>query len=80
MSVAEHDRGRDPRDLAEPPFEEWGDGPAPYAPGERPTRPGDRTPPQDMAAEQSVLGSMLLSITVWAAWRLGGSAWIPIMW
>ena len=61
MSVAEHDRGRDPRDLAEPPFEEWGDGPAPYAPGERPTRPGDRTPPQDMAAEQSVLGSMLLS-------------------
>ena len=61
MSVAEHDRGRDPRDLAEPSFEEWGDGPAPYAPGERPTRPGDRTPPQDMAAEQSVLGSMLLS-------------------
>ncbi|WP_179665422.1 replicative DNA helicase [Nocardioides panaciterrulae] len=43
------------------PLEEWGDGPAPYAPGERPTRPGDRTPPQDMAAEQSVLGSMLLS-------------------
>ncbi|WP_425489951.1 replicative DNA helicase [Nocardioides ungokensis] len=45
----------------EPPLEDWGDGPAPYAPGERPTRPGDRTPPQDMAAEQSVLGSMLLS-------------------
>ncbi len=59
MSVAEHDRGREPLD--EPPLEEWGDGPAPYAPGERPTRPGDRTPPQDMAAEQSVLGSMLLS-------------------
>jgi replicative DNA helicase len=59
VSVAEHDRGRDPLD--EPPLEDWGDGPAPYAPGERPTRPGDRTPPQDMAAEQSVLGSMLLS-------------------
>ncbi|WP_459970444.1 replicative DNA helicase [Nocardioides pyridinolyticus] len=32
-----------------------------YAPGERPSTPGDRTPPQDMAAEQSVLGSMLIS-------------------
>ncbi|MBZ5738146.1 replicative DNA helicase [Nocardioides mangrovi] len=39
----------------------WGDGPAPYAPGERPSTPGDRTPPQDMAAEQSVLGAMLIS-------------------
>ncbi|MFC4785926.1 replicative DNA helicase [Nocardioides sp. MAHUQ-72] len=47
--------------LAGSPLDEWGDGPAPYAPGERPSRPGDRTPPQDMAAEQSVLGSMLLS-------------------
>ncbi|MGK2879250.1 MAG: replicative DNA helicase [Mycobacterium sp.] len=26
-----------------------------------PSRPGDRTPPQDMAAEQSVLGAMLIS-------------------
>jgi replicative DNA helicase len=51
----------DTRDLPEPPFEEWGDGPAPYAPGERPSTPGDRTPPQDMAAEQSVLGAMLIS-------------------
>ncbi|MGL5808902.1 MAG: replicative DNA helicase [Nocardioides sp.] len=40
----------------------WGDGPVPYQPGERPAGgPNDRTPPQDMAAEQSVLGSMLLS-------------------
>ncbi|WP_425491463.1 replicative DNA helicase [Nocardioides luti] len=42
-------------------MDDWGDGPASYAPGERPSSPGDRTPPQDMAAEQSVLGSMLLS-------------------
>jgi len=62
VSIAEHDaRGHGSQDMAEPPLEDWGDGPAPYAPGERPTRPGDRTPPQDMAAEQSVLGSMLLS-------------------
>ncbi len=39
----------------------WGDGPVPYEPGERPSFGNDRTPPQDMAAEQSVLGSMLLS-------------------
>ncbi|MFT4289387.1 replicative DNA helicase [Nocardioides sp.] len=32
-----------------------------YEPGERPTSGGDRTPPQDMAAEQSVLGAMLIS-------------------
>jgi replicative DNA helicase len=57
LSVTESDT----RGPAEPPFEDWGDGPAPYAPGERPTSPGDRTPPQDMAAEQSVLGSMLIS-------------------
>ena len=38
-----------------------GDGIAPYQPGEAPRRPGDRSPPQDMAAEQSVLGAMLLS-------------------
>jgi len=42
-------------------MEDWGDGPAAYAPGERPSTPGDRTPPQDMAAEQSVLGAMLIS-------------------
>ncbi|CAM3904488.1 replicative DNA helicase [Nocardioides zeicaulis] len=41
--------------------EAWGDGPAAYEPGESPRSPGDRTPPQDNAAEQSVLGSMLLS-------------------
>src|SRR5215203_5524968 len=39
----------------------WGDGPVGYAPGESTNRPGDRTPPQDMAAEQSVLGAMLIS-------------------
>src|SRR5690349_2312969 len=57
MSVAEQGA----RGFSEPPVEDWGDGPAPYAPGERPSTPGDRTPPQDMAAEQSVLGSMLIS-------------------
>ncbi|MBS44506.1 MAG: replicative DNA helicase [Nocardioides sp.] len=39
----------------------WGDGPAAYEPGNAPRSAGDRTPPQDMAAEQSVLGSMLIS-------------------
>ncbi len=48
--------------FAEPPFEQWGDGPMPFAPGEAPSSsPGARTPPQDMAAEQSVLGAMLIS-------------------
>ena len=56
MSITEQDSR-----VPEPPMDDWGDGPASYAPGERPTSPGDRTPPQDMAAEQSVLGSMLLS-------------------
>lgn len=41
--------------------EAWGDGPAAYEPGDAPRSAGDRTPPQDNAAEQSVLGSMLLS-------------------
>lgn len=41
--------------------EAWGDGPAAYEPGNSPRSAGDRTPPQDNAAEQSVLGSMLLS-------------------
>ena len=57
MSITEDQHGH----LDEPPFEDWGDGPVSYAPGERPTKPGDRTPPQDMAAEQSVRGSMLSS-------------------
>jgi replicative DNA helicase len=52
---------QDSRGIPEPPFDDWGDGPVSYAPGERPSSPGDRTPPQDMAAEQSVLGSMLIS-------------------
>jgi replicative DNA helicase len=43
----------------EPP--EWGDGPSSYEPGQAPRGPIDRTPPQDNAAEQSVLGSCLLS-------------------
>jgi replicative DNA helicase len=46
-------------DLA--PEHDWGDGPASFEPGESPRGPNDRTPPQDNAAEQSVLGSMLLS-------------------
>ncbi|WP_181310224.1 replicative DNA helicase [Nocardioides campestrisoli] len=50
---------------SEPPldesYEQWGDGPSSYAPGEKPRSANDRTPPQDNAAEQSVLGSMLLS-------------------
>ena len=57
MSITEDQHGH----LDESPFEDWGDGPVSYAPGERPTKPNDRTPPQDMAAEQSVLGSMLIS-------------------
>ncbi|MBB3045668.1 replicative DNA helicase [Nocardioides soli] len=57
MSLTEQDS----RSFPEPPLDDWGDGPVAYAPGERPTSPGDRTPPQDMAAEQSVLGSMLIS-------------------
>ncbi len=53
--------GYDIHVVDEPP-EDWSDGPAPYEPGQAPSRgPGDRTPPQDNAAEQSVLGSMLLS-------------------
>ena len=51
MSVA-YDRDSD---------QQWGDGPAAFEPGNAPRSPGDRTPPQDNAAEQSVLGSMLLS-------------------
>jgi replicative DNA helicase len=57
VSVTDHDS----RGIPEPPLDDWGDGPAAYAPGQRPTTPGDRTPPQDMAAEQSVLGAMLIS-------------------
>ena len=44
-----------------PPEPDWGDGPAAYEPGNAPRSAGDRTPPQDNAAEQSVLGAMLLS-------------------
>lgn len=57
MSITEHGApGAPPADS----YEEWGDGPA-VAPGEAPQRAGSRMPPQDAAAEQSVLGSMLLS-------------------
>jgi len=55
MSVAEQ---TEPSYDSEP---EWGDGPSSYPPGEAPRAVGDRTPPQDNAAEQSVLGAMLLS-------------------
>ncbi len=43
------------------PPDDWGDGPAPYEPGQAPHDRTGRTPPQDMAAEQSVLGAMLIS-------------------
>lgn len=56
MSITEqHGRGPVDSDF------DWGDGPSAYAPGDAPRGPHDRTPPQDNAAEQSVLGSMLLS-------------------
>lgn len=61
MSVTDRDAGPTTGWDEVPPPEEWGDGPAAHEPGEAPRRSGDRTPPQDNAAEQSVLGSMLLS-------------------
>ena len=64
MSIAEQDSHGlpDPPEDYALPADGWGDGPASYAPGEAPSgRPGERVPPQDMAAEQSVLGAMLLS-------------------
>ena len=65
MSVTESDRrGPFPPDEPPPfngPGDLWGDGPVPWEPGAAPRGPGDRTPPQDMAAEQSVLGAMLIS-------------------
>jgi replicative DNA helicase len=59
LSVTESD----PPGLPEPPYEEWaGNAPGGYDVGRRSSeRGGDRTPPQDMAAEQSVLGAMLIS-------------------
>jgi len=57
VSVTHTDRRFD-----EPPPEQWGDGPSSFEPGgQQQSRGNDRTPPQDNAAEQSVLGSMLLS-------------------
>ncbi len=65
MSVTESDQHGFTEPPFEPPFEAqmqaWGDGPSPFEPGAAPRRDGDRTPPQDMAAEQSVLGAMLIS-------------------
>ncbi len=61
VSVTETGSTNGRGDFPEPPFEEWGDGPAPYEPGNAPRATNDRTPPQDMAAEQAVLGSMLIS-------------------
>ena len=60
MSVTDSDH-RPTSESPEPPFDDWGDGPAAFEPGESPRSAGDRTPPQDMAAEQSVIGSMLIS-------------------
>ncbi len=60
MSVTEYDAippAPEPFDAGD----SWGDGPSSYEPGEQQRRPGDRTPPQDNAAEQSVLGAMLIS-------------------
>ncbi len=57
MSVTDSDHRPSP----EPPFDDWGDGPAAFEPGQAPRSAGDRTPPQDMAAEQSVIGAMLIS-------------------
>lgn len=53
MSLAE--------DVTDYPPDDWGDGPAPYEPGQAPRDSTGRTPPQDMAAEQSVLGAMMIS-------------------
>ncbi len=62
MSITDHGaRGHDAPGLTDASFDNWGDGPSAYEPGEYTSRPGDRVPPQDNAAEQSVLGSMLLS-------------------
>jgi replicative DNA helicase len=63
VSITEQDSSEFPEDFSIV-ADEWGDGPVSFAPGEAPQhvgRPGDRTPPQDMAAEQSVLGAMLIS-------------------
>lgn len=57
MSVTESDVP----DASEPPFDDWSAGAPPYEAGLRTSSAGDRTPPQDMAAEQSVLGAMLIS-------------------
>ncbi|WP_101525914.1 replicative DNA helicase [Nocardioides houyundeii] len=61
MSVAEHHSPAPSEPSYEEDYNAWGDGPAAYAPGEAPRSANDRTPPQDNAAEQSVLGSMLIS-------------------
>ncbi|MEJ7796124.1 MAG: DnaB-like helicase N-terminal domain-containing protein, partial [Nocardioides sp.] len=58
MSITEHSA---PGAAPSEPYDDWGDGPAAYSPGEAPRQAGSRMPPQDDAAEQSVLGSMLLS-------------------
>ena len=57
MSVTESDVP----DLPEPSdYEDWSAA-APSYEGTRTSSVGDRTPPQDMAAEQSVLGAMMIS-------------------
>ena len=55
MSVTDHDAPG----LADPGYDHWGDGPASFAPGEARSRPGDRTPPQDNAAEQMSIKALL---------------------
>ena len=57
MSVTESDVP----DLPEPPFDDWSGGAPAFEASNRTSSAGDRTPPQDMAAEQSVLGAMMIS-------------------
>src|SRR3546814_19103779 len=59
MTTTDNSRSGPPPEF--PPDDQWGDGPAAYEPGNAPRAANDRTPPQDNAAEQSVLGSMLIS-------------------
>jgi replicative DNA helicase len=61
VSVTESDVPDLPEPAPEPGgYDDWSAGAPPYE-GSRTSSVGDRTPPQDMAAEQSVLGAMLIS-------------------
>jgi replicative DNA helicase len=60
VSVTESDVPDVP-DVPDQSYDDWSAGPPPYEASLRTSSAGDRTPPQDMAAEQSVLGAMLIS-------------------